>query len=81
MVFPQLQQAATAEGRTGTETLAPLADRREWEDGQVAVYAAVRGAGLGDQEIASWGNVTSYLDFSFRVTSPFLFLAARTKDL
>lgn len=41
MVCPQLQQAASAERRTGTETFAPLADRREREDGQVAVHTAV----------------------------------------
>ena len=39
----QFQQVAAAEGGTGTEAPSPAADRRERENGKVAVHAAVRG--------------------------------------
>lgn len=64
-----LQQAPVAEGRAGAEALAPSTDRREREDGQMAVHTAVRGTHFGNQETQSRGDFISY---SCVVESPLL---------
>lgn len=55
-----LQQAPTAEGGARAEAPPPPADRREREDGQVAVHSAVRRTHLRDQEAPCRGKLTGH---------------------
>lgn len=46
----QFQQIAVAKGGARAEAFAPVADCRVREDGQVAVYTAMRGARIRNKE-------------------------------